>query len=118
MIVGDIVELNRDEVFSPFTGEADVIIGGPPCQGFSQKGQRKSINDDRNFYLSILYLWLNLLNLSILSWRTFQIYLLAEKGYFKKEIYDLFESLGYSLNSEFLMPLIMVFPKIEDVQLL
>ena len=27
----------------------DVIIGGPPCQGFSQKGQRLSLDDPRNF---------------------------------------------------------------------
>lgn len=27
----------------------DVIIGGPPCQGFSQKGKRLSLGDPRNF---------------------------------------------------------------------
>ena len=27
----------------------DVIIGGPPCQGFSQKGKRLSLDDPRNF---------------------------------------------------------------------
>lgn len=27
----------------------DVVVGGPPCQGFSQKGKRLSINDPRNF---------------------------------------------------------------------
>lgn len=27
----------------------DIVIGGPPCQGFSQKGKRLSVNDERNF---------------------------------------------------------------------
>lgn len=27
----------------------DVIIGGPPCQGFSQKGKRLNLDDPRNF---------------------------------------------------------------------
>ena len=30
--------------------EIDVVVGGPPCQGFSQKGKRLSINDERNYY--------------------------------------------------------------------
>ena len=27
----------------------DVIMGGPPCQGFSQKGKRLNLDDPRNF---------------------------------------------------------------------
>ena len=49
MIVGDITSLNLEEVFGKYSGKVDVIIGGPPCQGFSQKGQRKTIHDERNF---------------------------------------------------------------------
>ena len=33
----------------PYLEQADVVIGGPPCQGFSQKGKRMNIDDDRNF---------------------------------------------------------------------
>lgn len=47
--IGKIADLNH---FS--RGEADVIIGGPPCQGFSMAGERirskkAFINDPRNF---------------------------------------------------------------------
>lgn len=45
MIVGDITSLDLKEVFGPYTGKIDVVIGGPPCQGFSQKGAAK--NDTR-----------------------------------------------------------------------
>ena len=27
----------------------DIVIGGPPCQGFSQKGKRLNLEDPRNF---------------------------------------------------------------------
>ena len=27
----------------------DVVMGGPPCQGFSQKGKRLSLDDPRNY---------------------------------------------------------------------
>lgn len=49
MVVADIRDLNIEETFSEYVGKTTAVIGGPPCQGFSQKGQRKSINDPRNF---------------------------------------------------------------------
>ena len=49
MVVGDITKLNLEETFGSYAGQIDVVIGGPPCQGFSQKGQRKTIHDERNF---------------------------------------------------------------------
>lgn len=49
MIVEDITKLPVNETFGPYRGKVTVVIGGPPCQGFSQKGKRKSINDPRNF---------------------------------------------------------------------
>ena len=49
MVVGDITALDLEDTFGAFAGKIDVIIGGPPCQGFSQKGQRKTIHDERNF---------------------------------------------------------------------
>ena len=50
MIVGDIKELDTGGVFQ--RGEADLIVGGPPCQGFSMAGARIRngfIDDPRNY---------------------------------------------------------------------
>ena len=44
MIVGDITSLDLEDTFGKLAGTIDVVIGGPPCQGFSQKGQRKTIH--------------------------------------------------------------------------
>ena len=60
MIVGDITSLDLEDTFGKLAGTIDVVIGGPPCQGFSQKGQRKTIHDERNFlfkyYVSVVEL--------------------------------------------------------------
>jgi DNA (cytosine-5)-methyltransferase 1 len=45
-IYGDLRDL-KDSVFKEFSGKIDVIIAGPPCQGFSMSGKR-DINDKRN----------------------------------------------------------------------
>ena len=99
MIVGDIAELDIKNVFCPYVGKIDVIIGGPPCQGFSQKGQRKTINDDRNFLFKYFVSVVGLIQPMYFVMENVPNLLTAEKGYFKKEIYDLFKSLGYSLSS-------------------
>lgn len=50
MIVDDIRNIDQSGVFK--NGDADVIIGGPPCQGFSMSGARIRegfIDDPRNY---------------------------------------------------------------------
>ena len=50
MIVEDIKTLDTAGVFQ--RGEADLIVGGPPCQGFSMAGARIRngfIDDPRNY---------------------------------------------------------------------
>ncbi|WP_310604218.1 DNA cytosine methyltransferase [Anaerosporobacter sp.] len=50
VIVDDIRNIDQSGVFK--TGDADIIIGGPPCQGFSMAGARIRngfIDDPRNY---------------------------------------------------------------------
>jgi len=98
MIVGDITTLDLETTFSSYEGKVDVIIGGPPCQGFSQKGQRKTIHDERNFLFKYYVKVVDLVKPHYFLMENVPNLLTAEGGYFRKEIEDLFNSMGYQLN--------------------
>lgn len=98
MIVGDITNLDLEQILSPYVGKVDVVIGGPPCQGFSQKGQRKTIHDERNFLFKYYVKVVELIRPKYFVMENVPNLLTAEKGYFKHEIEELFYKLGYHLN--------------------
>ena len=99
MIVGDITQLDLESTFGSFKGKTDVVIGGPPCQGFSQKGQRKSVLDPRNFLFKHYVKVVELVRPRYFVMENVPNLLTTEGGYFKKEIYLLFKKLGYELQS-------------------
>ena len=99
MVVGDITALDLENTFGTFAGKIDVIIGGPPCQGFSQKGQRKTIHDERNFLFKYYVKVVDLVRPRYFVMENVPNLLTAENGYFQKEIIDLFNGMGYSLNT-------------------
>lgn len=98
MIVADIRDLNIEETFSEYVGKTTVVIGGPPCQGFSQKGQRKSINDPRNFLFLKYYDVVKFVKPKYFVIENVPNLLTTENGYFKNEIIELFSGLGYAVN--------------------
>lgn len=99
MIVGDITALDLEATFGKYIGIVDVIIGGPPCQGFSQKGQRKTIHDERNFLFKYYVKVVNLVKPAYFVMENVPNLLTAENGYFRKEIEELFNSMGYQLKT-------------------
>lgn len=102
MIIEDITRLPIDLTFVPYIGKIDVVVGGPPCQGFSQKGQRKSINDERNYLFKYFFKVVEFVKPPYFLMENVPNLLTSENGYFKDEIYSLFRSLGYSLDSSVL----------------
>lgn len=102
MIVGDITTLDLEKIFKPFTNKIDVVIGGPPCQGFSQKGQRKTIHDERNFLFKYYVKVVALVAPKYFVMENVPNLLTAENGYFKNEISELFHKMGYDLNMDVL----------------
>lgn len=98
MIVGDITSLDLNQTFKSYKGKVDVVIGGPPCQGFSQKGQRKTIHDDRNFLFKYYVAVVELVKPKYFVMENVPNLLTAEGGYFLKEIEELFNNMGYSLQ--------------------
>lgn len=98
MLVADITTIDFDMFFNRFSGKIDVVVGGPPCQGFSQKGQRKTIHDERNFLFKYYVKLVEMVRPKYFIMENVPNLLTAERGYFKKEINDLFNKIGYQLN--------------------
>ena len=118
MIVGDITKLNLEETFGSYKGSVDVVIGGPPCQGFSQKGQRKTIHDPRNFLFKYYVAVVELVKPKYFVMENVPNLLTAEGGFFLREIEELFNKKGYLLQYGVLMHLTMAFHKIDAELLL
>ena len=98
MIVGDITKLDLEETFLPYKGKVDVIVGGPPCQGFSQKGQRKTIHDARNFLFKNYISVVEMVQPTYFVMENVPNLLTAENGFFRNEIEELFQKMGYALT--------------------
>lgn len=102
MIVGDIRKLPISETFGKYKGKVGVIVGGPPCQGYSQKGQRKTIHDDRNFLFRNFVDVVKEVEPEYFVMENVPNLLTNENGFFKKELYSLFEKIGYTVNADVL----------------
>ena len=102
VLVGDVRTICFEKVFEKLIGKIDVVIGGPPCQGFSQKGQRKSIYDERNFLFEYYVKAVNLLKPKYFVMENVPNLLTVENGFFRKEIEEVFSYIGYSLTMEVL----------------
>lgn len=94
----DIRDINIKETFSKYFGITDVVMGGPPCQGFSQKGKRIGLNDERNFMFHKFAEVVSIVKPKFFVLENVPNILTAEKGYFKKQIIDIFNKLGYEIE--------------------
>lgn len=47
IVHGDITKISSDDI----PDDVDVIIGGFPCQGFSVANTKRSMKDERNFFI-------------------------------------------------------------------
>jgi DNA (cytosine-5)-methyltransferase 1 len=99
---GDIEQLSAKTIFRA-TGlaknEVDVLIGGPPCQGFSINAPVRRKEDDRNqLFRHYGRLVLEGLRPKVIVMENVPGMLSLDKGRFVKAIYELFESAGYRMQ--------------------
>lgn len=103
-ICGDIKELSNTEIKEIFGNDVDVIVGGPPCQGFSTANMwQKDSEDERNklFYEYIRFI-------EVYKPKAFLIenvrgILSKNDGFAKEAIYKIAEELGYNIDSDILL---------------
>ena len=79
----------------------DVIIAGPPCQGFSLTGSRNE-NDERNTLFNAVFNLAKKVNPKAIIIENVQGLLNLYKGKAKKEIIELCEEMGYNCNPKLL----------------
>ena len=76
----------------------NMIIGGPPCQGYSNKGKKLGLNDPRNFlfreYLSLV----DELKPEIFVIENVKALLSTSNGWFRDEIVKTIKKLGYFVD--------------------
>ncbi|OUT14274.1 methylase [Campylobacter concisus] len=82
--------------------KVNMIIGGPPCQGFSLKGKNLGLDDERNF-LFLEYLELvERVNPEIFIIENVKNLYNAVGGYFREEIINKIKNMGYAVNCKIL----------------
>lgn len=100
VIVGDITDTAVKEKVISLSQKygVNMIIGGPPCQGYSMKGKKLGLKDPRNFlfreYLNVV----RQLKPEIFVIENVKGLLLASNGWFKDEILKSIEELGYTVK--------------------
>lgn len=102
-ICGDITKISYESDIKPLIGEKtiDVIIGGPPCQGFSLSGPR-NFDDPRNkLYLSYIRLVEEIKPRAFVVENVPGLVSLFD-GAIKKSIIDRFTALGYHVECKIL----------------
>lgn len=100
VITGDLTNSDTKKLIVEKSVNAGVnmIIGGPPCQGFSMKGKKLGLKDERNF------LFLEYLNLvkdlqpEVFVIENVKSLLSTAGGWFRDEILSYIERLGYKVN--------------------
>lgn len=100
VVIGDITQINIKKLIieKSKTKGVNMIIGGPPCQGFSNKGKKLGLADPRNFlfreYLSLV----NELQPEVFVIENVRTLLSASSGWFRDEIIKTIEGLGYYVD--------------------
>lgn len=99
-LVGDIVSKSIQEKVVSLSKERNVnmIIGGPPCQGFSLKGKKLGLEDRRNFLFREYLKVVAKLRPEVFVIENVKALMSTATGWFKKEIISRVEEMGYFVD--------------------
>lgn len=101
LIQKDISKLSNEEIKSLTENKIiDVVIGGPPCQGFSMAGNigRKFIDDSRNQLFREFARVVEIVQPKYFVMENVARLFTHNKGETKKEIIDLFKKMNYNVD--------------------
>lgn len=105
IICDDIKNIKKEEVQKLIKGKrVDVIIGGPPCQGFSMAGNigRNFIDDERNYLFKEFARVISLVKPKYFVMENVARLYTHNKGKTKEEVLKAFRKLGYKIEGRIL----------------
>lgn len=95
---GDIKDIS-DETIRKELGGIDVIIGGPPCQGFSSANRQEKEKDDPRNKLFFEYLrFVEIIRPKVFVIENVKEILTKNNGYAKERILEITQELGYNVT--------------------
>lgn len=97
----DLINLTNDDIIKDFPDylKADVIIGGPPCQGFSSANRwQKELDDDRNKLFFEFVKFVDIIQPKIVLIENVRGIITSNNGQAKDRIYEIFEERGYKVT--------------------
>lgn len=98
-ICGDITQITNEEVMKLFgDGKVDVIIGGPPCQGFSAGNRQQIENDPRNKLFFEFIRFVRLLKPKAIVIENVRQILTKDNGFAKNKIFEILNDLDYNVD--------------------
>lgn len=98
-ICEDISTVEVKQVMKEIESDIDIIIGGPPCQGFSNANRYNNEEDDpRNKLFFEFVKFVKYLSPKFVVIENVRGIVTQNNGYAKKRIYEIFEDLGYYVN--------------------
>jgi len=105
LIERDISQIKSKEIKSFYDGQdIDVIIGGPPCQGFSMAGNigRTFIDDPRNHLFNDFAKFVSIIMPKSFVMENVQRLYNHNKGKTRNQIISLFKQVGYNVECKIL----------------
>ncbi len=97
VVVGDITDPAVKEHIVDLSKKAKVnmVVGGPPCQGYSMKGKKLGLKDPRNFLFREYLDLVERLQPDVFVIENVKGILLSSNGWFRDEIVKTIKDLGY-----------------------
>lgn len=98
-ICGDIKEISDDKIKELFGNKVDIIIGGPPCQGFSAGNRQQKLEEDpRNKLFFEFIRFVKVIKPKAVVIENVRQILTKNNGFAKNKIMEILNELGYNVD--------------------
>ena len=103
-ILGDITKEETKKEIEEKCKQLNVnmIVGGPPCQGFSNKGKKLGLDDERNFLFLEYIDMVKRIKPELFIIENVKNLISCANGFFINQIVNTFKELGYFINYKIL----------------